>query len=193
MKEKESNSEVYLQVDFCSSDTTQALKKIELLGIPGERSEDGGYIVNEKVNRFFEELIAKELFRESAKLNQFPVNTLKIWLYDTSILREEQDYYLPEVTAGKDLEILSPLSSSELERIFVIDKGFLDDEYERWKTFCEELVTPLFSRFVPPPDPPEILKEFLVMKFGEELSSKLDLYLSMRKNMFFNALIVQIV
>ncbi|MEL7534589.1 MAG: hypothetical protein AAFN10_25000, partial [Bacteroidota bacterium] len=71
MKEKESNSEVYLQVDFCSSDTTQALKKIELLGIPGERSEDGGYIVNEKVNRFFEELIAKELFRESAKLNQF--------------------------------------------------------------------------------------------------------------------------
>ncbi|MEL6604464.1 MAG: hypothetical protein AAFP20_14700 [Cyanobacteria bacterium J06614_10] len=191
MENKESNKEVYLQVDFCSSDATHSLQKIELLGIPGERSEDGGYVVNERVNRFFEELLAKELFRESIKLTQFPVNTLKIWLYDTSISEEDRDYHLPEIK-GKDLEINSPLSSSELERVFVIDKGFSGKDYEVWKSSCKELVTPLFSRFVPPPDPPEILKEFLVMKFGEELSSKLDLYLSMRKNMFFNALIVQI-
>ena len=189
MNKGNSDDELYFQTSYRSSDETENLNIIELSGIPGERQENGEYIVNEQVNGFFEERIAKELFRSSRKLSGYQVTNLKVWLYDTSLKLETLGNQFPKLTE-KTLKIESFLDQSELDCIYVLNDWA--DECDAWEAACKKLLAPLFHQFVPPPDPPDVLKDFLVMRLGIDLTNKLDLYLSMRKNMFFNALIVQI-
>ncbi|MEO0769453.1 MAG: hypothetical protein AAFY72_08460 [Cyanobacteria bacterium J06649_4] len=190
MHNESSAEEVYFQTSYRSFSEAEGLNEIELLGIPGELQPNGEYIVNKEITGFFEDLIAKELFRGSRKQTHYQFESLKVWLYDTTLKTELLGDKFPSLTE-KTLRIDSPIEQSELICIYVVENDFLMDEYVVWKEACEQLLRPLFHRFVPPPDPPDVLKDFLVMRFGMDLTNKLDLYLSMRKNMFFNALIVQ--
>jgi len=166
------------------------VSKIELSGIPGVRQQDGSFLVNKKVTDFFAELISKEVFSDVYKSCSYQFDSIKVWLYDTSYPADLREKSFPELTE-RSLKLSSPIEKSALEAIYVLDTGLHSNEYNTWEQACHELYTPLFKRFVPPPDPPDILKDFLEIRFGAELSSKLNLYLDMRNHLFFDALIIQ--
>lgn len=182
--------EAYLKVDFGVQQEGDNLKSIEIFGVPTEQLENGQVVVSEKVHSFLEMFIAKEMFEANRTLSKYSFESLKIWLYDTSKAREEQGFSLPS-REQEAIVFSSNLPESELKYISVIDIGLTGNPKVLWEKACDELLTILFKRFVSPPDPPDVLKEFMLMRFGEQLTNKLDLYLSMRKNMCFDALIVQ--
>lgn len=186
-----------LSVDRQALDTQKMSEKIQLLGLPGKPLENGSHSKNESVNNFFKDLIAKEIAQGKSELSAFDFDGLEVWLHrtdDEGGLAKAQmpaTYTIPDLSQGV-LTLKSPVSDSELSCIYVMDNGFLGDEYEVWKMSCEALLIPLFKRFVSPNTPPDILKEFIAMRFGVVLARKLNLYLDMKNNIFFNALIVKL-
>lgn len=164
--------------------------KIELLGVPGERQENGQFVVNQKVTNLFRELISKEVFSDVYATCGCQFESIKVWLHDTSYPADLRETQFPKVT-DKAYCIESPVQKSALTTICVLDNGLEADEYDAWKAACHKLYTPLFHRFVPPPAPPDVLKDFLEMRFGPDLAGKLTLYLDMQNNLFFDALIIQ--
>lgn len=181
--------EAYLTTTFNTQKEEDNLKRIEILGILAERTESG-YAISEKSENFLYDCVARTLFLENRTLSKYSFESLKIWLYDSSKPRDSQGHLLPE---GDDVAFVlhSHLEASELKRITVLDVGLSGNQYKLWKTGCEELLQPMFSRFIAPPEPPDVLKEFLEMRFGAKLTNRIDLYLSMRKNMRFDELIIE--
>lgn len=179
-----------LQISFGASEVLEVPENTGYLEFPGNYPEAKARVFDRRVESFFTEMIATELARESKASSFGSFNAIKIWLYDTNKPRTSQRYWSPEFN-NQDLEIISPIALSRLERIYVLDSGLSGQEYTVWKETCKDLFQPLFKRFIAPQEPPEVLKEFMVMRFGEALSSKLYLYLEMKKNMFFNALVIQ--
>ena len=149
-------------------------------------------MVDKKVNDFFKKFIAEEIEKRKSSIPYFQFDSLKVWLCDTAQCDTPVGYELPTLT-DKALCFNSAIPGSELTRIQVLDNGFTGTDYDDWKAACETLFVPLFQRMVAPASPPDVLKEFMVMRFGVDLSQKLNLYLDMKKNIFFDALIVQIV
>jgi hypothetical protein len=191
MSQESGSKKVFLQIGFRSSERDGSLRTIELFGIPGERSSNGEYAVSEKTQRFFDDLIVRKLFRDSRQLPYCDFEHLKIWLYNMDTRDEERGYDIPRID-DRDLKIRSDISSSRLERIYVLDNELTGREYERWRRTSEALFTPLFSKFLAPPEPPSILKNIPLVRFAEEVAEKVDPYLKMRQSAFFNALIIQI-
>jgi len=180
-----------IQISFGTSEPIEVCENAGLLNLPSSRSEAKARAFDKRVETFFTDLIATELARESDRASSAShFGGLKIWLYDTHKPMALQRSGSPDFDS-RDLEIISPVALSRLERIYVLDNGLSGEEYVVWKETCEALFEPLFHRFVAPQEPPEVLKDFMVMRFGEALSSKLYLYLEMKKNMFFNALVIQ--
>jgi hypothetical protein len=194
MSQRFNSKEVFLQIGFRSSEPG-GIKTIELFGVPGERLSNGEYAVSEKVQRFFDDLIVRKIFRDSRRLPDCDFQHLKIWLYDMDAKEEDLGYEVPRLDE-RDLEIYSDFSSSKLERIYVLDNELAGYEYKLWKRTAETLFTPLFSKFLAPPDtlptPPDIFRNSPLGKFVEEMAEKVDPYFRMRQSVFFNALIIQI-
>ncbi|MEL6776654.1 MAG: hypothetical protein AAFO06_05310 [Cyanobacteria bacterium J06597_16] len=157
---------------------------------PGERLSRAGEVTSERIETFFMNLVTKELSREHYCEYRERFKTLKIWLYATHLSSLPQLSQMPAVHP-QDLNIEVPLVASELKHIYVLDSGLSGAEYDVWEESCRALFEPLFSRFVAPQHPPDILKQFMVMRFGDRLAKKLFLSLEMRKNMFFDALVIQ--
>lgn len=186
---------MFLQIGFRSSETGGRLQTIEMFGLPGERLKDGTYTVNEKTQRFFDDLIVRKIFRESRRVSDCDFEYLKIWLYDTEISDNERGFAIPKLD-HHDLEIQSNEQHSRLERIYILDNGLQGAEYERWKRICKDLFTPLFRGFIAPPEPPSRLGRNplggYVVKFLDALTETVDEYAKKKQNLFFNALIIQI-
>lgn len=188
---------VPLSVDSQVPDAQKMADKIQLLGLPGKPLENGSHSKNESVNDFFKDLIAKEIAQGKSELSAFDFDSLEVWLHRTdceNVLTNDQmseTYDIPDLSQSV-LTLKSPVSNSELSCIYVMDNGFSGEDYEAWKISCEALLIPLFKRFVSPNTPPDILKEFIVMRFGAVLARKLNLYLDMKNNIFFNALIIKL-
>lgn len=183
-------SETCLPIDFHASGGVKIPANMGHLELPGKPSSFKQHVFHRGIESFFTDLIADELSRERHNVSNDSLECIKIWLYNTEQPRHAQGYQVPNFDE-QDLEIRSPLLSSKLERVYVLDNGLSGHAYDVWKASCEALVKPLFSRFISPQEPQEILNDFTVMRFGDSLSDKLYLSLAMQANMFFNALIIQ--
>lgn len=182
--------ETYAPIVFQSQAEEDNLKRIEIIGVPREPSGDGNQTVSTNAYNFFEMFVATELFKENKLLSQYSFEFIKIWVYNTSEAANAQGYSLPRGESSA-LKLFSKREDSELKYISVLDIGLSGNQKVLWEKGCKELLTPLFRKFVPPAEPPDVMKDYLRMRFGKRLADKMDLYLHMRKNMCFDALIVE--
>ncbi|OZH53300.1 hypothetical protein AFK68_18540 [Hydrocoleum sp. CS-953] len=194
---------IYLEIGFRSPETDGNLKTIELLGVPGQRLNNGECVVSNKTKSFFDKLIVRELFRQSRLLPNCNFEYLKIWLYDTEIGNNERGYSVPTIDEG-DLEISCNVPGSKLERIYVLDNELTGQERQSWRRNAENLFNPLFIKFIAPPELPSLLSEEsiannpLIQLFKpfveviDKTNETIDKYAKMKQSLFFNALIIQI-
>ena len=179
-----------LQLVFHSDEPEDNLKKITVLNVPGQLNKQGSYEIEGQIISFFKNFIADELFALNRKLPLYSFESLKIWLCQASESAGLQGERLPTMSS-KAITLVSHLSGSELKQIVVLDANLQANQQTLWEDACRELLTPLFGRFVPPAKPPEVLKNFLVMRVGTQLSDRLELYLNMRDYICFDSLVLQ--
>ena len=200
MVSSSNNETVFLRIGFRSLEKEGSLTSIELFGVPGKGSTTGQVDINQQIQHFFDNLIARPIFRKARLIPECHFQSLKIWLYDTETKDDERGYQIPPIDE-RDLEITSHVSSSKLEVIYVLDNHLTGREYERWEKIAMELFTPLFIKFIAPPELPSELANNPLVKlmeaspFGKALemvNTTLDPYSNMKQNLFFNALIIQI-
>jgi hypothetical protein len=121
----------------------------------------------------------------------------------------DRGYSIPSLDEH-DLEITSNVSSSKLEKIYVLDDQLTGTEYKQWAKTANDLFSPLFLKFSSPPEMPTELANHPLVKlidssplvqliesspFGRALgtfSQTLNPHSEMKQNLFFNALIIQI-
>lgn len=196
--QRKRNSEaeiIYTSVGFRSPYREGTLKTIELVGIPGQVLNNGQYVVTEKTQKFFDDLLVGKIFRLSIRQPSCDFQKLKIWLYDTNA-KEEMEYQVPQIDS-QDLLIRSTVTSSKLEAIYILDNRSVDNrlvgaEYKRWVKKAEALFTPLFTQFITSPEPPDILANNPVVQFFQALGENIDVHSKAKNKLLFNALIVQI-
>lgn len=191
MPRSKQSQRIFTSIGFRSSHPDGNLRAVEIIGVPGEKNWNGECSISEKVERFFDDLIAQPIFRESRRLNDCDFSYLKIWLYATDEPEDEQGYQVP-LLDEHDLEIKSNIPTSELKFIYVLDNELRGTEYRRWKRTAELIFSPLFKKFVAPPEFP---KSFPVNPFSrliDSLEDSLDPYTKMKRELFFNAFIIQI-
>jgi hypothetical protein len=185
----------FLEIGFRSDSSKGTLQTIELIGVPGERLASGGYAITDKVRLFFDDLIVRTLFRKSRFVPECDFCNLKIWLYDTETPDEERGYEIPKIDE-KDLCFRRKKNSSKLEKIYVLDNELEGEEYRRWKEICKELFESLFTNFIAPPEPPDMIADNLLFKplvqIIDNFTDTFDPYGLMKRNLFFNALIIQV-
>ena len=185
----------FLEIGFRSASSQGTLQTIELIGIPGKRLSNGEYIITDKVRLFFDDLIVRTLFRKSRLINQCDFHALKIWLYDTETQDQNRGYEIPEID-DRDLCLRTKKSNSKLEKIYVLDNELQGEEYKQWKEVCKQLFGILFTNFIAPPEPPDIIADNLLFKplveMVDTFTENFDRYGSQKRNLFFNTLIIQI-
>ena len=191
---------IFLQVGFRSSHP-DGIQIIELIGVPGEKLSNGESKVSEQIKKFFDDLIVRKIFTQSRRLTDCNFEYLKIWLYDTEISDDKRGYQVPKIEVPPDTEISSDTRYSRLEKIYVLDNELKGRELERWENTVKQLFTPLFSKFIAPPEIPEeiadnplikLVESCLIAKICEFFTEKLDPYGRMKQNLLFNALIIQV-
>ena len=161
---RNSEQKVFLQIGFNSSEHEGSLRTIEVIGVPGEKRANGEYIVSQKAQYFFDDLVVKPIFIESRRLRECNFRCLKIWMYHPDIQDGERGYEVPKLDKH-DLRIDSNVPSSGLRNIYVLDNGLQGEEYRRWKQTAEDLFYPLFKKFIVPPKPPELSREHSLSRF----------------------------
>lgn len=200
MPSSSNNETVFLRIGFRSPEQDGSLTTIELFGVPGKTSSTGQVDSSAQIKRFFDDLIARVIFRRARLIPECDFEYLKIWLYDTETKDAERGYQIPQIDE-RDLEITSNVPSSKLELIYVLDNQLTGTEYESWEKIARELFTPLFLKLIAPPELPSELANNPFVKlmeaspFGKALemvNSTLDPYSPMKQKLFFNALIIQI-
>ncbi|CAK8719055.1 hypothetical protein GCAAIG_08515 [Candidatus Electronema halotolerans] len=193
----EQREEIFLQIGFNSSNADGSLKTIEVIGIPGEKLSNGKCVVSEKAQHFFDDLIVKPIFMKSRQMRSCDFRYLKIWAYNPDVKDSQRGYKVPSIDQN-DLKIVSDTKSSGLRDIIILDNGLTGESYQRWKVICIELFSHLFRRFVAPPKPPEfegrIGMKFIDTIFSgiDSMMTKSDKYGEMKRNLFFDTLIIQI-
>lgn len=194
------NNELFLNIGLRSPDPDAILHSIEICGIPGTATSAGQLTVNPKIQKFFDDLIARVIFHQAHRMPDCDFESLKIWLYDTGTPPEERGYEVPQLD-DRDLLIKSKLVSSKLEFIYVLDNLLKGSEYKRWRKTVYQLFDPLFMKFTTPPEPPselsnnplfQLVAKSPLGKGLETVNKTLDPYLEMKQDLFFNALIIQI-
>ncbi len=192
MPRKSKSEEVFLSVVFQSSHSDGNLRTIELIGIPGQRTGNGECVVSDKAKRFFDDTIVRRIFSESRRMKDCDFEFLKIWL-DSPGLRRRSDYDIPAVKMPPDYEIRSDIASSSLKSVFILlDDRVEGDEGKRWERDVEKIFSPLFSKFIPPPEMSESIENSFFGRIIDTVTSSADKYAQMKKNLFFDSLIVQI-
>lgn len=174
----------FLTLPLQSSHPDGLLKHIEIIGIPS-KTINGREVLNDSVLSFFDDSIGRPIFAKARRIPHLKWKKLKIWLSSTD---EELEYSIPDIN-DLDLKIESNISESNLEQIYILDNELNDNEYWQWKRDAEATFTPLFKKFVPPPQLPIPLP---FSPFIESLDTKLDPYAKMKRELFFDTLIIQI-
>lgn len=194
------NETLFLRIGFRSQEKEGSLTSIELFGVPGKASTSGQVEISDQIRKFFDDLIARVIFRQARLLPECDFQYLKIWLYSTEKKQQEIEYEIPKLDQH-DLKIISDFSSSKLEVIYVLDNQLTGGEYEHWKKIAIQLFTPLFLKFIAPPELPsdlasnpfvKLMEASPLGKAFEMFNNNLDPYSKMKQELFFNALIIQI-
>lgn len=194
------NETLFLRIGFRSPEKEGSLTSIELFGVPGKVSRNGQVEISDQIQKFFDDLIARVIFRQARLLSNCNFEYLKIWLYSTEKKQQEIEYEIPKLDQD-DLKIISNVTSSKLEVIYVLDNQLTGREYEHWEKIVTDLFNPLFLKFIAPPELPSDLASNPFVQFMESspfgkalemLNNNLDPYSKMKQNLFFNALIIQI-
>ncbi len=184
---------IYTSLGFRSSHPDGNLRTVEIIGVPGQKKRGGECYIGEKMERFFDDSIARPIFQTSRHIPNLDWQAIKIWLYTIDEGEEEQGYQVPQLNE-QDLEIQSNISDSNLKLIYVLDNELPKAEYRRWKKTAESLFTPLFRQFVAPPEFPSSFP-FPTNPFSgliQSLDNRLDPYAQMKRELFFDALIIQV-
>ncbi len=200
MSKKYNSNKVFLQVNFCSPERETKLKTIELCGIPALRASGGQYVIDIQVQKIFDTLLIRNLFRNSIRYPEHYFEHLKIWLYDTSATNYSQGYEIPLIN-DKDLVLHSNISTSVLKRIYILDNDLSGQDYEVRKKMAEVFFHPLFSKFrlaspLPKPQLTNVTKNTSFMKNILEgftdVSEKVELNSKIKETFLshFNALII---
>lgn len=191
MSRYSSSENPFLEIGFRSASSKGTLQTIELIGVPGERLASGGYAVSDKARLFFDDLIVRTLFRKSRFVPECDFCTLKIWLYDTETPDEERGYEMPKIDE-KDLCFRLKNSASKLERIYVLDNELEGEEFRIWKEVCKEIFGSLFTNFIAPPEPPDMIADNLLFKplvqIIDNFTDTFDRYGQMKRTLFFYCL-----
>ncbi|MEM8780425.1 MAG: hypothetical protein AAGF26_16450 [Cyanobacteria bacterium P01_G01_bin.49] len=187
MPRKTKAENIYLSATYESSHRDSILKQMQIIGIPGE-NQNGEYILSDLMYRFFDDTIARPIFAQSRQISNLDWKKLKIWLFATEEDDDSLEYQIPELD-NRDLKIKSNIPESNLNCIYVLDDDLSGKEYQRWKKTAQNIFTPLFRKFVAAPELPQL--PFNV-PFLESLDSKLDPYAKMKRELFFDGLIIQI-
>lgn len=177
---------IYLSATYESSHRDSILKQIQIIGIPG-KNQNGQYVLSDLMYRFFDDTITRPIFTQSRYTPNLDWEKLKIWLLVTDE-DDDSEYQIPELD-NRDLKIESNIRESNLNCIYILDDELSGNEYRRWKKTAKNIFTPLFGKFVAPPELPQL--PFNV-PFLESLDSRLDPYAKMKRELFFDGLIIQI-
>ncbi|MEM1171078.1 MAG: hypothetical protein AAGJ08_18860 [Cyanobacteria bacterium P01_H01_bin.35] len=177
---------VYLSATYESSHRDSILKQIQIIGIPG-KEKNGQYVLSNLMYSFFDNTIVRPIFSGSRQISNLDWERLKIWLFAKDE-DEDLEYQIPEVD-NQDLQIKSKIRQSNLKSIYVLNDELSDKEYKLWRKKAKSLFTPIFGKFVAPPNLPQLPFE---LPFLESLDSRLDPYAKMKRELFFDGLIIQI-
>lgn len=130
MQPSANNETAFLRIGFRSPENEGSLTSIELFGVPGKSSTAGKVNINQQIQHFFDDLIARVIFRKARLIPECEFQYLKIWLYDTETKDAARGYQIPRLDEN-DLKIISNAPSSKLEVIYVLDNQLRGREYER--------------------------------------------------------------
>ncbi|TAD93321.1 MAG: hypothetical protein EAZ78_15465 [Oscillatoriales cyanobacterium] len=104
MPSSSNNETVFLRIGFRSPEQDGSLTTIELFGVPGKTLSTGQVDSSAQIKRFFDDLIARVIFRRARLIPECDFEYLKIWLYDTETKDAERGYQIPQIDE-RDLEI----------------------------------------------------------------------------------------
>ncbi len=161
---------VFLNVTLESDHPDSKLKQMDIIGVPGQ-NQNGKNILSDTVFGFLDDTIGRPIFAASRQIPNLDWQKLTIWLYPTD--EDSLGYQIPTID-DRDLELKSNVES--------ILKSITS----------EDIFTPLFRKFV---DPPQLPSSFSFNPFGsfiESLDSRIDPYAKMKRELFFDALIIQV-
>ncbi|XZN98333.1 MAG: hypothetical protein ACM65K_08630 [Microcoleus sp.] len=179
------SQDIFLTVTLESTHRDSKLKQIQIIGVPGQ-NQNGKNILSEAMSCFFDDTIGRPIFAASRQITNLDSQKLTIWLYPTD--EDSLGYQVPKIDE-RDLELKSNVRESNLKLIYVLDNDLKGNEYRRWKKTSEDIFTPLFRKFVAPPELPQLP---FSLPFIESWDSKLDPYAKMKRELFFDALIIQV-
>ncbi|MFB2919892.1 hypothetical protein [Aerosakkonema funiforme] len=182
------SQDIFLNVSLESSHPDSNLKQMDIIGIPGQ-TKKGQYILTDAMSCFFDDTIGRPIFAASRQIPKLDWQKLTIWLYPTD--EDYLEYKVPTID-DRDLEIESNISESKLKLIYVLDNDLRGNEYRRWKNHAEAIFMPLFKRFVAPPQLPSSFPFNPFGSFIDALDSRIDPYAKTKRELFFDALIIQV-
>ncbi|MEG4860710.1 hypothetical protein QUB75_25170 [Microcoleus sp. K1-B6] len=191
MQHTSKNRNTFLTVTLESAHRDSNLDQIQIIGVPGQ-NQNGKNILSDTVSYFFDDLIGRPIFAASRRIPNLDWQKLTIWLYPRGEDKDSLEYQVPKVD-NLDLKIKSNISESNLKFIYVLDNDLKGSEYRRWQKTSEDIFTPLFKKFVAPPELPQLPFSLpFSLPFIESLDSRLDPYAKMKRELFFDALIIQV-
>ncbi|GAB4189553.1 MAG: hypothetical protein Fur006_30910 [Coleofasciculaceae cyanobacterium] len=193
MPRPKQSQKIYTTLGFQTSHPDGNLIAVEIIGVPGQKLQNGECNISERIERFFDETIAKPIFRSIRRFDECDFSYLKIWLYATDEGEDGQGYQVPPIDE-RDLEFESNIPESNLKFIYVLDNELQGTEYRRWEKTAKAIFNPLFKEFVAPPEIPSSFPFPLnpFSPFMDSLEGSLDPYAKLKRELFFDALIIQV-
>jgi hypothetical protein len=183
------SQKIVLNVTLKSDHPDSKLKQMDIIGVPGQ-NQNGKNILSDTVFCFLDDTIGRPIFAASRQIPNLDWQKLTIWLYPTD--EDSLEYQVPKIIDDRDLEIKSNIPESNLKLIYVLDNDLRGKEYRRWKNHAEAIFTPLFKKLVAPPQLPSSFSFNPFGSFIESLDSRIDPYAKMKRELFFDALIIQV-
>ena len=182
------SQKIVLNLTLESDHPDSKLKQMDIIGVPGQ-NQNGKNILSDTVFCFLDDTIGRPIFAASRQIPKLDWQKLTVWLCATD--EDSLGYQVPTID-DRDLEMKSNIPESNLKLIYVLDNDLKGNEYRRWKKTSEDIFTPLFKKFVPPPQLPSSFSFNPFGSFIESLDSRIDPYAKMKRELFFDALIIQI-
>jgi hypothetical protein len=179
---------IYTSIVFQAPQSTTT---VEIIGVPGRETLDGQCIINEIIERFFDDCIAKPIFKANSRFNQ-DFSSFKIWLYDTEENLDHQSYVIPSL--AHSVGIPASVPNSMLNVIHILSRDISDFDNRSWRRSVEAIGHSLFKSLAVLHEVPcssSAIPENPFYRLQRFLESR-DPYTEMKQELFFDALIVQI-
>lgn len=190
MPRRNKRQDIFLTITLESAHRDGNLNQITIIGVPGQ-SQNGQYILSDAMSCFFDDTIGRPIFAASRRIQNLDWQQLTIWLYPTDEDQNSLGYEVPKLD-DRDLEFQSNIPESNLQFIYVLDNDLRGLEYRRWKQMSQTIFTPLFKKFVAPPQLPSSFSFNPFESIIESFDSRIDPYAKMKRELFFDALTIQV-